>query len=366
MPIPTTDMVLFYSGSSSKATPDGNQGGTISTIQVVDQDLTSTTLTANTLFQDVTFDERINGVKKYHCFYLKNKNATNTATAIKLWIDADTTGPDKIKLGYAGTVPNTLEQALGGSSLLAKYDVPLNSSEARMDDDRTRAGQAIDSSRAGLAGIAPVQIDAWLIKHGNPSDSSPVKCFVKNYGSSAFSNIVNQISGSGNVVEIEAGDTEADSVKKVDFGSMVASTISTTSTKYTFTNLSNTYKLQTNDIIWFEYTSGTVTDYIAVNRIGTDPVAYSHQVNFDGDQIRNVPDFDLSMTVSKAVNTGGVDTISPTGVTFTTPNTRDTAISLPDLAPGAFVGFWVLLDVPTRSAYFLKDKSEITLEYNSP
>lgn len=364
MPIPTTDMVLFYSGSSSKSTPDGNQGGTISTVQVVDQDLTTTTLTKNTMFQDVTFDERMNGTKKYHCFYLKNKNATNTATGIVMWIDADTTGPDKIKLGYAGTVPNTLEQALGGSSIQAKYDVPFNSSEARMDDDRTRAGQAIDSSRANLAGVAPVQIDVWLTKHGNPSDSTPVRCFVKSYNFSG--NVFSQVSGSGNVVEIETGGTETDSSKKVDFGSMVASSISTTSTKYTFTNLSNTYKLQTDDIIWFEYTSGTLTDYIAVNRIGTDPVAYSHQVNYDGSQIRNVPDFDLSMTVSKSVNTGGVDTIAPTGVTFTTPNTRDTAIAFPDLAPGAFVGFWALLDVPTRSAYYLKDKSEITLEYNSP
>lgn len=355
MPIPVTDMVLFYSGSSSKSTPDGNQGGAISTVQLVDQDLTATALTTETMFKNVTFDERFNGVKKYHCFYLKNKNATNTATAIVIWIDADTTGPDKIKLGYAGTVPNTLEQALGGASIQAKYDVPFNSSEARMDNDRTRAGQAIDSSRANLSGVAPVQIDVWMTKHGNPSDNTPVKCFVKSYTS-----VTDSSTGT------EIGTETSNPPLRADFGSIVASTISTTPTKYTFTNTSNTYKLQTNDVLWFEYTSGTVTDYIAVNRIGTDPVSYSHQVNFDGSQIRNVPDFDLSMTVSKAVNTGGVDTIAPTGVTFTTPNTRDTAIALPDLAPGAFVGFWVLLDVPVRSAYFLKDKSEITLEYNSP
>ena len=345
MPIPLTDMKLYYSGASGKASPDGNQGGTMSTITLTDQDLTTTTLTTQTMFKNVTFDERFNGVKKYHCFYLKNANATNTATNIKIWIDADTTGPDKIKLGYAGTVANTLEQALGGASVQPKYDVPFNSSEARMDDDRTRAGQSVDSSRAGLYGIAPVQIDVWLTKHGNPSDSTPIKCFVRNYSS----------------------DSDSDSFStKADFGTLVASSISTTPTKYTFTNLSNTYKLKLDDIIWFEYKSGTLNDFIAVNRIGTDPVAYSHQVNFDGQQIRNVPDFDLSMTVSNAINTGGIDTIAPTGVTFTTPNTRDTAIALPDLAPSAFVGFWVLLDVPTRSAYFLKDKSEITLEYDSP
>lgn len=338
MPIPTTDMKLYYSGGASKSTPDGNQGGAISSVSLTDQDLTSSSLATETMFKNVTFDERVNGTKKFHCFYVKNSNATNTATGIKLWIDADTTGPDKIKLGYAGTVPNTLEQSIGGASIQPKYQVALNSSEARMDNDRTRAGQQIDSSRAGLYGVAVVQIDAYLIKHGNPSDSTPVKCFIK----------------------------DDDGHLKADFGQVTASGIPTTSTLTTFTNTSNTYRLGFGDIIWFEYTSGTENDYIAVNRIGTDPIAYSHQVNFDGEQIRNVPDFDLSMNVYKAINTGGVDTTPPTGVTFSTPNTRDTAIALPDLSPGSFVGFWEELEVPARSAYFLKDKSEITLEYNSP
>lgn len=339
MPIPLTDMVLLYSGGAAKSTPDGNQGGTVSSVQVVDQDLTAATLTTQTMFKNVTFDERINGVSKYHCFYVKNKNVTLTATSIKLWIDADTTGPDKLKLGYAGTVPNTLEQALGGAAIQPKYDVPLNPSEAKMDNDRTRAGQSVDSSRAGLAGIAPIQIDAYLIKHGNPSASSPVKCFIKSFNSESV---------------------------KADFGSVTAASIPTTSTLTTFTNPSNTYQLRTDDIIWFEYTAGTLNDYIAVNRIGTDPVAYSHQVNYDGQQIRNVSDFDLSMKVYRSIATGGVDTTPPVGVTFSTPNTRETAIALPDLAPLAFVGVWIQLEVPVRSAYFTKDKYEVTLEYNSP
>jgi hypothetical protein len=343
MPVSASDMKLYYSGGASKATPDGNQGGAISSVAVFDQDLTIPTLTTETMWKNVTFDERVNGSKKYHCFYLKNGNATNTATAIKLYIDADTNGPDKIKLGYAGTVPNTLEQAIGGSSIQSKYDVALNSSEARMDNDRTRAGQSVDSGRASLYGVAPVQIDAYLIKHGNPSDATPVKCFVRSF----------------------FADADISSATRTDFGQVAASSIPTTSTVTTFTNLSNTYKLKLDDIIWFEYKSGTLNDYIAVNRSPTDPVSYSHQVNYDGQQIRNVPDFDLCMKVSTAVSTGGVDTTAPTGVTFSTPNTRDTAIPLPDLAPGAFVGFWVQLDVPVRSAYFLKDKSEITIEWNS-
>ena len=346
MPIPSTAMVLYYSGSSTKAVPDGNQGGPISNVPVPDQDLSATTLIVNTMWEDVTFDERINGVKKYHCYYLKNNDPTNTATNIKLYIDADTTGPDKLKVGYAGTVPNTLEQALGGASIQPKYSVPLNPSEARMDDDRTRAGQTVDSFRASLYDVAPVQIDAWMIKHGNPSDATPVKCFIKSYFSSFTS-------------------VSVDSTMKADFGQVTASSIPNTSTLITFTNTSNKYKLKEDDIIWFEYASGTLTDYIAVNRVGTDPVSYSHQVNYDGEIIRNVPDFDLSMTVSKAINLGGIDTVAPTGVTFSNPSTRDNAISLPDLAPGAFVGFWVLLDVPTRTAYYTKDKSEITIEYNS-
>ena len=344
MPVAAADMKLYYSGGASKATPDGNQGGAISSVAVFDQDLTIPTLTTETMWKNVTFDERMLGIKKYHCFYLKNNNATNTATSIKLYIDADTTGPDKIKLGYAGTVPNTLEQSIGGASIQPKYDVPLNSSEARMDNDRTRAGQSVDSTRSSLYNVAPVQIDAYLIKHGNPSDATPVKCFIRSFWA----------------------DADTATSQRTDFGQVAASSIPTTSTLTTFTNLSNTYKLRLDDIIWFEYKSGTLNDYIAVNRSPTDPVSYSHQVNFDGQQIRNVPDFDLCMKVSTALVTpGGVDTTAPTGVTFSTPNTRDTAISLPDLAPSAFVGFWVQLDVPTRSAYYLKDKSEITIEWNS-
>ena len=339
MPIATSNMRLYFSGGASKSTPDGNQGGTISSLALPDQDFHSSSLVSQSMWKNVTYAERTNGSKKYHCFYLKNSDPSLTATGIKLWIDAYTTGPDKVKLGYAGTLPNVLEQAIGASSIKAQYDVPLNSSEARMDNDRTRAGQSIDSTRAGLYGIAPVRIDAWLIRHGAANDNSPVKCFVKDTGGGSI---------------------------KASFGQVTASTIPTTSTLTTFQNLSNTYKLKVDDIIWFEYTSGTSNDYVAVNRIGTDPVAYSHQMNFDGQQIRNVSDFDLSMKVYSSTTLGGVDTTAPTGVTFGSPNTRETAISLPDLAPGAFVGFWEMLEVPVRTAYFTGSKSEITIEYNSP
>lgn len=338
MPIPTTDMKLYYSGGSSKSTPDGNQGGAISSVAVVDQDLTATTLTTETIWKNVTFAERTAGVKKYHCLYLQNNNISLTATGIKLYIDSDTTGPDSLRLGYAGTVPNMLEQALGTSTTKAIYDVPLNSSEARMDNDRTRAGQAIDSTRSNLYGIAPIQVDVYLTKHGNPSDATGVKCFVKNLNSETT---------------------------KVDFGAMVASTVSTTSTLYTFQNLSNTYQLKLDDVVCFEYKSGDANNYIAVNRNPADPYTYSHQVNYDGSQWRNVPDFDICMKVYVATSTGGVDTIKPDNVDFSNPTTIDNAISLPDLAPGSFVGFWLELTVPTRSAYFLKDKSEITVVYNS-
>lgn len=332
-------MLLYYSGSSTKATADGNQGGAISTVPVPDQDLTNTSLTTETMWKNVTFSERMAGVKKYHCFYLKNNDPSLTATSIKIYKSAITTGPDATRIGYAGTVANTLEQALGVATIQSQYDVPLNASEARMDDDRIRAGQSVDSSRSKLYNIAPIQIDAYLIKHGNPSDNSPVRCFVKSFWSENT---------------------------RVDFGQVVASSIPTTSTVTTFTNTSNTYKLRIDDIIWFEYKSGKLNDYIAVNRIGTDPVSYSHQVNYDGNQIRNVPDFDLSMKVSTALQAvGGVDTIAPTGVTFSNPLTLDTAIALPDLAPGAFVGFWMMLDVPARCPYFLKDRSEISIVYNS-
>lgn len=339
MVLPQADMGLFYSGGSNKSTPGGNQGGTISSVQLTDQDLTSTTLTPNTMWQNVTQQERNNGIKRYHCYYLKNKNLSITATGIKIYIDSDASGPDSVRIGYAGTPANTEEQALGTSTQKAVYDVSLNSSEARMDNDRFRAGQIVDSTRAKLYGQAIIACDVWLIKYGNPSDATPVKCYIKNINS-------------GNV--------------KADFGTITPSSISTTSTQYHFENLTNTYEMKVEDVFCFEYTSGDINNFIAVNRVGTDPVSYTHQVNHDGDQWRNVPDFDLCMKLYIASSGGGIDTIAPTGVVFSNPTTIDTAIGLPDLAPGAFVGFWEELTVPVRSAYYEKSKSEISIAYNSP
>jgi hypothetical protein len=339
MPIPVTDIALFYSGSSTKNTAGGNQGGAISSFQVLDQDLTSTSLTPETMWRNVTSAERNNGVVKYHCWYVRNKNATNTATGIKVYISAETTSPDSLRLGYSGNTPNTLEQALGAVTQKKIYTVPLSTSQARMDNDRTRAAQSVDSTLAKLYNIAPTSIDVWMQRIGNPSTATPVHCFIKSLNSETT---------------------------RADFGTIAVSSITSDSAQYHFENLSNTYRMKVDDVIAFEYKSGTSNDCIAVNRVGTDPVAYSHQYNYDGQQWRNVSDFDLCMDVSIPSSSGGIDTQAPTGVTFTNPTTVDNAISLPDLSPGSFVGIWGQLTVPTRSAYYSKGKSEISIVYNSP
>lgn len=53
----------------------------------------------NKLFDDVARAESVTGDVEYRCFYVKNTHASETMTAVKLWIHADTSGADSISVG---------------------------------------------------------------------------------------------------------------------------------------------------------------------------------------------------------------------------------------------------------------------------
>jgi hypothetical protein len=338
VPLTTSDLKFFYSGGAGKTAPDGQQGGTISTTNVTNQDLTTTVLVPQTMWKDVTNTERVNGVSKYHCFYIKNTHGTITATNLKLFQNVDTVGVDFINWGYSGNPPNTPEQTPSSTTQSFIYKVAPTPSESALDDDRERAGILVPSDKSPLFDKAIVQIDSWLIRHGNPSTSSPLTLKVREMGS-------------GNV--------------KATFGSLAVDTISTTATSYTFTNLSNTYKMKVDDVLSWEYDKGSSSNYVSVVRDYTDPVNFSQGVNYDGSDWRNLPDADMSCTIWIGGVTG-IDSVAPTGITFSNPNTQDNAILLPDLAPGSYVGVWAKLTVPINAGAHPTDKSELTLQYDSP
>ena len=127
MTIAITDLKFYYSGSSTKSTPEGDQGGPISSVQVPEEILSTTPFTKNTMWNNVTSTNRIAGVTQYRCFYIKNTHATQTASNIKCYKSPVTSMPDTISLGYSGAVANALEPHLATTSAEI-YNVALTGS----------------------------------------------------------------------------------------------------------------------------------------------------------------------------------------------------------------------------------------------
>lgn len=335
MVIAATDIKLHYSGTASKNGPGGPQGGVISTNFVAQQDIAGGITIDETIFKDVTTTQAKNGEVRYFGGYWKNTHATQTATAIKMWQSALTPGQDHIRLGYSGAAANT-HDTLNTEASTKIYDVPTTQSQSRMDHDRFRAGIYISSQSAKIFDEAITLVEFYLLRTGTPTGTLFVR--QKNRKSETV---------------------------KVEFGSIDVTTINnSTPTIYSFAQPGNTIKMAVEDIIACEYTTGTETNYISLIRKAGSPVKFVHSINHDGTQWRDIPDFDMSGRLYTAGVAG--DTTAPTSVSFEHPVNRETAIALPDLAPGAFVPFWLKRVVPANCSSQKDNTSELTLEFRSP
>lgn len=335
MVIAATDLKLFYSGTSSKNGPGGPQGGVISSNAVTEQTISGGVNIDETIFKDVTDSQARNGDVRYFCGYWKNTHATQTATNLKMWQSSLTPGKDHIRIGYSGVAANG-HDTLNTEASTKLYDVQVTSSQSRMDHDRFRAGVYVASKSAKIYDKAITLVEFYLQRFGTPTGT----LFVRQ-------------------------KNRKNETVKVEFGSIDVTTISnSTPTIYQFAQPANTVKLAHEDIIGCEYTTGTETNYIALIRKAGSPVSYVHSVNHDGTQWRDIPDFDMSGKLYSAGTSG--DTTAPTGVTFENPVSRDTALALPNLAPGAFVPVWLKREVPANSSSQKKNTSEFTLEFRSP
>jgi hypothetical protein len=335
MVIAATDIKLFYSGTSSKNGPGGPQGGVISTNFVTEQTIAGGITIGQTVFKDVEDTQSRNGDVRYFCGYWKNTHATQTATNLKMWQSSITPGNDNIRLGYSGVAANG-HDTLNTEASTKLYDVPASSSLSRMDHDRFRAGIYVASKSAKIYDKPITLAEFYFQRFGTPTGT----------------------------MFIRQKNRKSETVK-VEFGSIDVTTINnSTPTLYSFAQPANTVKLAHEDVIGAEYTTGTETNYIAMIRKAGSPVSYVHSINHDGTQWRDIPDFDMSAKLYTAGTAG--DTTAPTGLNFENPVSRETAIALPDLAPGAHVPFWLRREVPANCAKQDNNSSELTLEFRSP
>jgi hypothetical protein len=337
MTIAVTDLKFYLSGGASNADPGGDQGGTISSVQVPEQILSTTPFVKNTMFNDVSSTNRIAGITQYRCFYLKNTHATQTASNIKMFKNPITNMPDTVSIGYSGNAVNTPEQLITATTSKV-YDVAVTTSDGVLNDTRKIRGEKVTATTAVTYNVPIAQVSLYLKRTGNPTGTFYVR-------------------------QRASTNDDVSGTPLNEIGSMDVSTIATTATKYTFT-ATTTRALALNDAITYEYSNGTSSNYISVFRNTADPVAGSYEIYHDGTSWHNNTTYDTCGEVWKA----GVqaDRVAPTGVTFVNPIDLASAISLPNLAPSAYIGCWFKRVVPVNCSAKVGDNFQVSVQFESP
>jgi hypothetical protein len=334
MAILSTDLKLFYSGTSGKSGPGGPQGGVISSVQVPVQTLSGGVTIDNTMFEDVTNSEAANGKTRYACFYLKNTHATLTASNIRAYQSSVTPGRDTIRVGYSGVAANSHDPLLTETNN-STYNVALNTSESQLNSTTKRAGFYVASSNAPVFGKTITLVEVWLKKTGSPTGT----------------------------INVRQRKRTSETIH-TDYGSLDASTVATTPTLYQFASPGNTGTVHVEDIFGVEYTGGSSTNYISVMRAPGSPIPNMHLTHYNGSQWMNVSDFDLCGRMYTAGQGG--DTQTPPGISFENPLSIDTAITLPNLTAGSFVSFWLRNDIPANTPNQSNNTSELVFRVTSP
>ena len=334
MVITSTDLKWYYSGSASKNGPGGPQGGIISTVQVPAQTISGGVTIDNTLFEDITNSEAMNGKNRYVCIYLKNTHGSQTASNIRLWQSSITPGQDSIRVGYSGVAANSHDPLLTETNN-SVYNVPIGTSESKLDNTNRRAGFYVASSNAPVFGKTITLVEVWLRKTGSPTGT----------------------------INVRQRKRTSETIH-TDYGSMNASSVATTPTLYQFADPTNTGTVHVEDIFGVEYTSGTATNYISVMRVAGSPVQNMHLTHYNGVQWSSLADFDLSGRLYTAQQGG--DQIAPTGVSFENPVSFETAITLPNLTAGSFVPIWLHNLVPANTPNKQENTSELRVRVTSP
>jgi hypothetical protein len=336
-----TDLGLFFSGGASKANAEGQQGGAISSVQITEQTIENITA-VNTFWNDVAHTDRLAGVIQYRCFYIKNKHATETARNIKLYKDVTGATPDTINLGYSGNTPNTPEQTLTVSNTLI-YTCPLTTSQVNLDDTRYGQGESPLTNASPIFNKPIAVAKFYLRRVGNPTGN--IRCAQWAFTDGTMSSPLATIA------------------------SIPASDIPTTNPPVmtTFTATPGQERgLQVNDVLAVDSKVCDSNDYIEVYRNATDPIPNTRECRNDTDSWGNVSSYDIAGEFYTTGTAGDRTAPNSPAITFSNPNTLETAIALPDLAPGAYVGFWEQRIVPANCAASTSDISQLCIVFESP
>jgi hypothetical protein len=331
--IASSDLKWFYSGLSNKNGPGGPQGGVISSNQVPAQTIAGGVSTNRTLFEDVSNTEAMTGKKRYVCIYLKNTHGSQTASSIKVWQSSVTPGQDTIRIGYSGVAANGHDPLLTETNT-GVYNVPLGTSETRLDHQVRRAGLYVASQNAPVFGKTITRLEFWLRKVGSPTGT----------------------------INVRQRKRTSETIHS-DYGSINVTTLTDTPTLQTFQDPANTGTVHVEDIFTIEYTGGTQTNYVTVMRQAGSPIQNMHLVHYNGQQWTNLSDFDISGRMYIAGQGG--DQIAP-NVTFENPVSFDTAISLPNLTAGSFVPIWLENNIPANTPNQQNNTSELRVRVTSP
>ena len=246
--------------------------------------------------------------------------------------------PDTISIGYSGGAANALE-AHYATTNAEIYNVALTAADEKLDNTRVIRAQTCQANTATIFNVPISQVSFYMLRFGNPTGT----------------------------VYIRQRNTSTGSITAAplaDIGSINVSTINaTTPTLYTF-SATSPRGLQVNEGVTIEYNQGTSSDYITISRDIADPYPGGGERYHDGTSWHGNTAVDLCGTMQKAGQIG--DRTAPAGVTFSNPIDLASAIALPNLAPGAFVGLWIKRDVPVNCSAKTDDNFQLAVTFDSP
>lgn len=336
---------FFLSGvDQNNNNPYDAIGGPISNVEILPDAF-------NNLFDDVHANEQKSGVTSYRCIYVKNQGGS-TLNLRAYFNEIDNwTG---ISLGAKGK--NQAEDVLvddenGGNPppqpedrLYVIFDNPIPVSSPgvqALNNVQKAIGQGSWQTLSPMYNAKPKSISCYARKVGSPTGI--LSCKIRRWD----------------------GSTVVTYTENKDVSTLIVGTW--TEVKFTKDDIGTTYEPQQSpdglhafDVISFEYSNGTATDYI---ELATNPVANLNgtaaygNLNYDitpfsmYSQAPITPNTDLCMKVkiNTALCFNSNALIAPVS-SFARPQDYSTGIVLPELLPGDYIGIWFRRVIPPLTA----------------
>lgn len=144
-------------GGASNSDPNASLGGVASTVQISGTPL-------NNLFDNVAAAEAVAGDVEYRALSLHNAGDA-TATAVKIWIDSDTTSPNtEIDLALDSGTQSIANENTAPSSPALTFSHPNSGAKLSISDIAAGGAQRVWIKRTVTAGAGNLANDSTTIK----------------------------------------------------------------------------------------------------------------------------------------------------------------------------------------------------------